>query len=76
MSIERGFATCPVCKRNVRTASDRLCTHNAAGTWDACAGSRTFFEKCGHPGMVTGEACVLAKGHDGAHLPMRARGGL
>ncbi len=61
---------CPVCKRKVRTASERFHTHNKSGTFEICKGSRAYFEPCGTPGMVRGELCVLAKGHDGAHLPM------
>ena len=67
---DRGYATCSVCQRDVRTASDRLSTHNAGGTFELCKGSRTYFEACNIPGMVRGESCVLPTGHDGPHLPM------
>ena len=67
---ERGYATCPVRKRDVRTASGKLCTHNNSGSFELCTGSCTYFTPCGIPGMVRGEACVLSSGHDGAHLPM------
>jgi hypothetical protein len=72
---ERGFAKCPVCKRDVRTASDRIASHNSDGTFEMCKGSRTYFARCDEPGMVSGEACIFAKGHDGAHacLPRAAR---
>ena len=65
----RGYARCPDCGRDVRTASGRLCTHGQID--ETCPGSRKYFTRCDYPGMVAGESCVLAAGHDGGHLTMR-----
>jgi hypothetical protein len=71
---ERWQANCPICKRDVGTASGRFATLNKPNSLDICKGSRRFYELCGAPGMVAGETCVLPKGHDGdAHLPMPKR---